>query len=124
MWTRSEVSGSRFAVSDNGWVDHELFSYFLTEHLIQNAVPHRPLLLLLDGHSTHFEPKSLQVAKDSNIVIFCLPPHTTHVCQPLDCSLFKPLNSNGGRNVINSIKRILDWWYQSTTFVAYFERPG
>ena len=91
LWTRNEVSGSRFAVSDNGWVDHELFSFFLIEHFMVNAVPHRPLLLLLDGHSTHFEPKSLQVAKDNNIVIFCLPPHTTHVCQPLDCSLFKPL---------------------------------
>ena len=91
MWTRNEVSGSRFAVSDNGWVDHELFSYFLTKHFIQNAMPHCPLLLLLDGHSTHFEPKSLQVAKDDNIVIFCLPPHTTHVCQPIDYSLFKPL---------------------------------
>ena len=91
LWTRNEVSGSRFAVSDNGWVDHDLFSFFLTEHFIENAVPRRPLLLLLDGHSTHFEPKSLQVAKDNNIVIFCLPPHTTHVCQPLDCSLFKPL---------------------------------
>ena len=91
LWTRNEVSGSRFAVSDNGWVDHELFSYFLTEHFIQNAVPHYPLLLLLDGHSTHFEPKSLQVAKDNNIVIFCLLPHSTHVYQTLDCSLFKPL---------------------------------
>ena len=91
LWTKNEVSGSRFAVSDNGWVDHELFSFFLTEHFMANAVPHHPLLLLLDGHSTHFEPKSLQIAKDNNIVIFCLPPHTTHVCQPLDCSLFKPL---------------------------------
>ena len=91
LWTINEVSGSCFAVNDNGWVDHDLFSFFLTEHFIENAVPRRPLLLLLDGHSTHFEPKSLQVAKDNNIVIFCLPPHTTHVCQPIDCSLFKPL---------------------------------
>ena len=27
LWIRNEVSGSRFAVSDNGWVDHELFSF-------------------------------------------------------------------------------------------------
>ena len=64
--------------SDNGWVDHELFSYFLTEDITQNAVPYRPQLLLLDSHSTRFEPKSLQVAKDNNTVIFYLS-HTTHI---------------------------------------------
>ena len=88
---KNEVSGSRYGVSDNGWVDHKLFSSFLTEHFITNAVSYRPLLLLLDGHSTHFEPKSLDLAKKHKIVVFCLPPHTTHVCQPLDCSFFKPL---------------------------------
>ena len=28
LWMKNEVPGSRFAVSDNGWVDHELFSFF------------------------------------------------------------------------------------------------
>ena len=59
-------------------LDHELLSYFLTEDIIQNPVPYHPLLLLLDDHSIHFEPKSLQVAKYNNIVMFCLS-HTTHV---------------------------------------------
>ena len=85
---RNEVPGSRFAVSENGWVDHELFSFFLTEHFMTHAVSHRPLL---DGHSTHFEPWSLEFSAKHDAIIFCLPPHTTHVCQPLDCSLFKPL---------------------------------
>ena len=65
--------------SNNGWVDHELFSYFLAQDITQNALPYHPQLLLLDGHSMHFEPKSLQVAKDNNTVIFYLP-HTTHIC--------------------------------------------
>ena len=28
LWMNNEVSGTCFAVSDNGWVDHELFSFF------------------------------------------------------------------------------------------------
>ena len=67
----------------------------LTENFIANAVPHRPLLLLLDDHSTHFESKPLQVAKDNSIVIFCLPLQTTNICShakpALECNLFKPL---------------------------------
>ena len=94
LWMKNEVSGSRFAVSDNGWVDHELFSFFLTAHFMTNALPYRPLLLLLDGHSTHFEPKSLELARKNQIIVFCLPPHTTHVYQPLDCSFFKPLKEH------------------------------
>ena len=50
-----------------------------------------PLLLLLDGHSSHFEPQSIQFAKENGIFTFCLPPHTMHDCQPLDVGLFGPL---------------------------------
>ena len=74
------MGGSRYAVSDKGWVDQELFYLWLKEHFLENAVSRRPLLLLLDGHSSHFEPQSIQFAKENGIVIFCLPPHTTHGC--------------------------------------------
>ena len=94
LWTRNEVTGSRYAVSDKGWVDQELFYFWLKVHFIPNAISQRPLLLLLDGHSSHFEPGTIQHARDNNIIIFCLPPHTTHECQPLDCSLFGPLKKH------------------------------
>ena len=86
-WTLNEVSGSRYGVSDMGWVDQELFFYWLKDHFLANAVSTCPLLLLLDGHSSHFKPQSIQFAKDSGVVIFCLPPQTTHECQPFDVSL-------------------------------------
>jgi hypothetical protein len=94
LWTVDEVSGSRFAVSDNGWVDQELFNYWLTNHFLPNSSSRRPLLLLLDGHSSHFEPYSIQFAREHGVIIFCLPPHTTHECQPLDVSLFRSLKSH------------------------------
>ena len=59
LWTRNEVNGSCFAVSENGWIDQKLFFYFLTKHFVSNAVSYRPILLLLDGHSMHFEPQTL-----------------------------------------------------------------
>ena len=54
LWTKNEVPGTRFGVSDKGWIDEELFYQFLTEHFMANVVSRRPILLLLDGHSTHF----------------------------------------------------------------------
>ena len=53
LWTRNELSGSRYAVSEKGWIDHELFYFFIKEHFLAHAVFHCPLLLLLDGHSSH-----------------------------------------------------------------------
>ena len=76
LWTRSEVPGSRYGDSDKGWVDQELFHIWLKEHFLTNAVAQRPLLLLLDGHSSHFELQCIQFAKD-NQIIYLLSP-TTH----------------------------------------------
>ena len=94
LWTQDEVVGSRYAVSDNGWITRELFFYWLEKHFLQNAVVYHPILLLLNGHSSHFELKTIQLARQNNMIMFCLPPHTTHVCQPLDCSFFGPLKKS------------------------------
>ena len=71
LWTENEITGSRYVVSDNGWVDKELFNYWLTDHFLANASSHLPLLLLLHGHSSHFEPYSIQFAREHGVVIFC-----------------------------------------------------
>ena len=92
-WTKDEVPGTRYGLSDNGWINTDLFEGWLSEHLIQYAVPGRPLLLLLDGHSTHYQPEAVRFAKCQGIIMLCLPPHTTHESQPLDCGVFKPLKS-------------------------------
>ncbi len=75
-------------------MDQELFHHWITDHFLPNAASRRPLLLLLDGHSSHFEPYSIQLARQHELVIFCFPPHTTHECQPLDTTFFRSLKSH------------------------------
>ena len=74
-------------MSDNRWTDQELFKHWLKDHFLQYAVPNRPLMVLLDGHSSHYVPVSNELARTEG-VIFCLPPHTTQGLQPLDCTAF------------------------------------
>ena len=93
LWTKGEVPGTRYGLSSRGWIDQELFHGWLVEHFLQHSVSSRPLLLLLDGHSSHFEPETIRIAKEENIIIFCLPPHTAHELQPLDCTLFSSLKA-------------------------------
>jgi len=45
----------------------------------------------MDGHSSHFQPSVIQRAAVERVIVFCLPPHTTHLTQPLDKGCFGPL---------------------------------
>ena len=89
-WTIGEVPGTIYGISEKGWTDQELFMFWL-KHFLTHAVPARPYPLLLDGHSSHFELSSIQLAEKEGIIILCLPPHTTHESQSLDCGVFGPL---------------------------------
>ena len=51
-WTKNEVPGS----SDKGWINTDLFESWFNELFLPNAVAACPLLLLLDGHSSHYQP--------------------------------------------------------------------
>ena len=51
----------------------------------------RPVLLFVDGHASHITIDVIDLARENNITLFCLPPHTTHALQPLDVSVFKSL---------------------------------
>ena len=86
-----EVPGTMYALSDSGWMDAEIFESWFASHFLAYVPPSRPLLLLMDGHSSHFSPLFVNRAADENIIVFCLPPHSTHKTQPLDKGVFGPL---------------------------------
>jgi hypothetical protein len=93
-WSVGEVPGTTYGLSSKGWVDSELFRGWMVDHFIPLAVAGRPLLLMLDGHSSHYQPDLVRFAKEHEIILFCLPPHTTHESQPLDTTVFGPLKQH------------------------------
>ena len=74
-----------------GWT--EIFLIWFTHHFLAHAPAARPLLLLLDGHSTHYNPEFIPIAAHEGVIVFCLPPHTTHILQQLDKGVFGPLKT-------------------------------
>ena len=48
------------------------------------------MVLFFDGHHSHLSLKLITTAKKHNIWLYCLPPNTTHVFQPLDLGVFGP----------------------------------
>ena len=91
--TVGEVAGTIYGLSNKGWIDKGLFSYWFLNHFLMYAPAARPLLLILDGHSSHYCPEIIRVAMEQDIIIFTLPPNTTHITQPLDKGVFGPLKS-------------------------------
>eukprot|EP00118_Oscarella_pearsei_P023801 m.289371 g.289371 ORF g.289371 m.289371 type:complete len:332 (+) comp40715_c2_seq7:1737-2732(+) len=49
--------------------------------------------MLLDGHCSHFSLPVIKKAAEQDVIIFCLPPHTTHLLQPFDRGYFGCLKS-------------------------------
>ena len=95
-WLNNEVAGTVYATSDTGWISAPLFSNWF-DHFLMHAVPGRPLLFLLDGHSTHYNPDIIAKAMEQNVIIFTLPLHSSQDTQPLDVGVFGPLKHHWSR---------------------------
>ena len=93
-WVKEEVPDTAYGMSPNGWIDQDLFTKWLQKLFIPSIPPVRPVILLLDGHSSHFNPEAIAVAAEEKVIIFHLPPHTFHVALPLDVSFFGPLKQH------------------------------
>ena len=91
-WTADKIPGNKYGLSEKGWITSELFEEWLIEHFLEHTVSCRPLLLLLDGHSTHYQPEVIRLARQTGVIMLCLPPHTTHETQPLDCGIESSLD--------------------------------
>jgi DDE superfamily endonuclease len=48
-------------------------------------------MLLLDGHKSHYTLEFIKFYIIKKIILLVLPPHTTHLLQPLDVAIFQPL---------------------------------
>jgi hypothetical protein len=74
------------ATSDNGWTTNEIGLEWI-QHFDKHTKPRKTgtyRLLILDGHESHHSTDFELYSKDSNIITLCMPPHSSHILQPLD----------------------------------------
>ena len=93
LLSQGEIPDTVYGTSPKGWIDTELFRCWFSDHFLRHATAARPLLLLMDGHSSHYQPELVRYAKENDVVLLCLPPHTTADSQPLDVGVFGPLKT-------------------------------
>lgn len=89
----AEYPGTVYASSKNGWMETAIFKNYFLKTIIPTVGNERPVLIIYDGHSTHIDVETIEAAMRENITILKLPPHSSHLLQPLDISVFKSINS-------------------------------
>ncbi len=82
-----------FGSSESGWITTELFIEWFN-FFLNNIPPTHPVLLYLDGHSTHVSIDLIELARSNDFHLLCLPAHTSHLLQPLDVGVFKSFKCN------------------------------
>ena len=96
-------AGSKVAMSDTSYINKELFLDWL-QHFRKHAVSGK-VLLIIDGHSSHVKSTAvLQYCMKNDIILVCLPGHTTKYLQPLDRTVYRSLKVNF-QNTANLFKR-------------------
>ena len=82
-----------WAHQENGWMNDEIGTQWFRDVFLPNCGAARPQLLILDSHHSHEVLDLLEMAKEQHVTILALPPHTTHMLQPLDRVVFKPFKT-------------------------------
>lgn len=96
-----EFPGTSYAVTANGWMESQLFLNYFEKILLEVLGPDRPILLIYDGHVSHVDDRLIKVARDNRVTILKLPPHSSHILQPLDLSVFKSLKVKWDQTLVH-----------------------
>lgn len=86
--------GSIGLANGSGWMDTDTFGTYL-DHFISYTMPSKeePILLILDGPTSHKSLNAVIKARKNNITLLTLPPHCSHRLQPLDLTFFGPFKN-------------------------------
>ena len=86
------VEGAMCATSESSNINGKIFFHWF-QKFVQFLPALRPQLLLLDGHFAHIHQDTVEFAMANDIVLYVLPPHTSHFLQPLDVGVYGPFKS-------------------------------
>lgn len=92
----------QFELSLNRWMSDEIGLRWLQKLFIPSTTTRtkgKYQLLILDGHGSHLTPQFNRTCSQNDIIPICMPPHSSHLLQPLDIGCFAVLKRSYGRLV-------------------------
>ncbi|KAK1920508.1 hypothetical protein P3342_002808 [Pyrenophora teres f. teres] len=97
----------KLSVSENGWTNNALglewLKHFDAHTKARQVGGYR--LLILDGHESHLNQDFKDYCLENKILTLCMPPHSSHILQPLDVVCFSPLKRKYSQRVRDLARR-------------------
>jgi hypothetical protein len=81
--------GAVAGVSESAWMTEELFYQWLSV-FNRSLPPARPVLLILDNHTSRFSLRIIELCIEHQILLLLLPSNATHLMQVGDVSIHAP----------------------------------
>ena len=76
-------------------------------------------MLVLDGHKSHKSTEFQEYCRSHDIITICLPPHSSHLTQPLDVACFAPLKRAYSREIKLYIKAYINHITKTKFLIAF-----
>jgi len=113
--------------SPQGWTNDQLglqWVHHFDKHTKSKTIGSKRLLIL-DNHGSHTTPEFTAFCEKNNIVLLWMPPHTSHMLQPLDVGCFGPLKQAFSKRtqglIRNHIFHIDKSTFMATLYAAYID---
>lgn len=110
------------ATTQNGWTNNEIGVEWL-KHFDQHTKTGsngRYRLLILDGHESHHSTDFEVYCEENNIITPSMPPHSSHLLQPLEVRCFRPLKKAYGREIEHLIRCSVTHVSKTEFFPAFY----
>lgn len=122
VWFENLPADWVLEVSPNGWTNNQLALAWL-EHFDKHTKSSSLggyRLLIIDGHESHCSVEFQDLCKEKNIVLLCMPAHSSHLLQPLDVACFAPLKRKYG-DAVSGLARNRTHYISKETFLPLFK---
>lgn len=116
----------------NSDVFYEYIANLLDYWLEENKIP-KPVVLFVDGHKSHMTMHLSEICDNKGIILYALPPNATHIMQPADVSVFRPLKAkwkdtirqwqNQKISIVFSQKSILHRYLKKKLNFLLYQKP-
>lgn len=94
QWFPRDFPDWKYSCNLSGWSNSSIFEKWFEQVYLKETKPRKQTqwrVLILDGHSTHIQPKVMYSAWKNRVKLMYLPAHSSHITQALDFGVFGPL---------------------------------
>jgi hypothetical protein len=106
-WIPKDMTTSwKFTCNTKGWTSDKIGEEWFTqcfEPATSAKANGKKRLLVCDGHGSHVSATMIAFCIQHNIELLLMPPHSSHLCQPLDVGVFSSLK----RAMTNEMDKIM-----------------